>query len=378
MRDQPLILVVDDNPDNRDILEARLASLDYSTAVAVDGEDALAKVNSLRPDLILLDVMMPKVDGFEVCRRVRADPTLSFIPIILVTAKSTVKDVVAGLEAGADDYLTKPVEHAALVARLRSMLRIKALQDEIQKQKGELADWNQTLQQRVAEQVEEISRIGRLRRFLSPQIADLIVSEGGEARLESHRAEVTVLFADLRGFTGFSERSNPSTVMAALAAFHALAGPLIGLFEGTLERFLGDGIMVLFNDPVPCPNPQERAVRLALELRAGFGAVVAPFDQGGEPLGLGIGIAHGMATVGRIGFEGRFDYAAIGTAANLAARLCDAAGDGQVLVTDEVAQAAERVATTRLMDALSLKGFEQPVSAHDVLGENESERRNTD
>ncbi len=273
----------------------------------------------------------------------------------------------AGLDAGADDYLTKPVEHSALIARVRSMLRIKALQDEVESNRAELAGWNKTLQQRVADQVAEIERIGRLRRFLAPQIADLVVAQGDEDQLESHRAEVTVLFADLRGFTSFSERSDPSTVMSTLAAFHALAGPLINRYEGTLERFLGDGIMVLFNDPVPCPDPEARAVRLALDLRAGFDPAVARFKQQGERLGLGIGIASGMATMGRIGFEGRFDYAAIGTAANLAARLCEAAADDQILVTDEVAQSTRCLVSTNPLGERTLKGFPRQVSVCDVV-----------
>ncbi len=374
MRERPLILVVDDNQDNLDILVARLESLDYDTAVAVDGEDALNKIAELVPDLVLLDIMMPKIDGLEVCRQMRADRSLPFIPIILVTAKSSVQDVVAGLDAGADDYLTKPVDHAALIARLRSMLRVKALQDEVEEKRAELTDWNETLQQRVAEQVEEIERIGRLRRFLSPQIVDLVVSQGGEERLESHRAEVTVLFADLRGFTSFAERSEPGVVMSALAAFHALAGPLINHYEGTLERFLGDGIMVLFNDPVPCPDPESRAVRLACELRAGFRQAVASPTVLEERLGLGIGIAHGMATLGRIGYEGRFDYAAIGTAANLAARLCEAAEDGQILVTEEIARSTKEIAPVITLGERSFKGFPRPVSVHSVLNREVSDK----
>ncbi len=374
MRERPLILVVDDNQDNLDILVARLESLDYDTAVAVDGEDALNKIAELVPDLVLLDIMMPKIDGLEVCRQMRADRSLPFIPIILVTAKSSVQDVVVGLDAGADDYLTKPVDHAALIARLRSMLRVKALQDEVEEKRAELTDWNETLQQRVAEQVEEIERIGRLRRFLSPQIADLVVSQGGEERLESHRAEVTVLFADLRGFTSFAERSEPGVVMSALAAFHALAGPLINHYEGTLERFLGDGIMVLFNDPVPCPDPESRAVRLACELRAGFRQAVASPTGPEERLGLGIGIAHGMATLGRIGYEGRFDYAAIGTAANLAARLCEAAEDGQILVTDEIARSTKEIAPMITLGKRAFKGFPRQMSVHNVLNRKVSDK----
>ena len=374
MRDQPLILIVDDNQDNRDILAARLASCDYATAVAIDGEEAIGQVAALAPDLILLDVLMPRVDGLEVCRRLRADPALPFIPIVLVTAKSAVPDVVAGLEAGADDYLTKPVEHAALVARVRSMLRIKALHDEVEAQRAELSEWNQKLQQRVTDQVAEIERVSRLRRFLSPEVAKLIVSQGKEDLLQSHRAEVTILFADLRGFTAFAEQSEPSTLMAALAAYHKLAGPLVNKHEGTVERFMGDGIMILFNDPLPCDDPTARAVRLAIELRAGFPKALAEFQTSDMALGLGMGIAHGVATMGQIGFEGRLEYSAIGSPANLAARLCSEALDGQILVSDKVARSICGIAQTSEVGQMNLKGFAQPVIVHDVVEINHTER----
>jgi adenylate cyclase len=368
MRDPPLILIVDDNADNREILEARLTSQGYRTAVAMDGEEALQAVPALLPDLVLLDVMMPKADGFEVTRQLRADSTLPYIPIILVTAKAGLQDIVHGLDVGADEYLTKPVEHAALVARVRANLRAKALHDEVQAQKAELAAWNRTLAQRVAEQVAEIERVSRLRRFLPPQVADAVVSDGAEALLASRRLDVTVLFSDLRGFTAFAESAPPEDVMDVLAAYHRLAGPLIHAHGGTLERFLGDGIMVIFNAPLPCPDPSQRAVRLARSLRDGFAPAVARWQRPEAPLGLGIGIAHGPATVGQIGFEGRLDYAAIGSVANLAARLCSEAEDGEILVSERVAWAIDGLAATAEIGALPLKGFAAPVSIHQVVG----------
>jgi adenylate cyclase len=368
MRDPPLILIVDDNADNREILEARLASQGYQTTQAIDGEEALQAVRAQLPDLILLDVMMPKLDGFEVTRQLRADPTLPYIPIILVTAKVALQDVVHGLDAGADEYLTKPVEHAALVARVRANLRAKALHDEVQAQKAELAAWNRTLERRVSEQVAEIERVSRLRRFLSPQVADAVVSDGAEALLASRRVDVTVLFSDLRGFTAFAESAPPEDVMDVLAAYHGLAGPLIHAHGGTLERFLGDGLMVIFNAPLQCPDPSQRAVRLARELRDGFAPAVARWQRSSAPIGLGIGIAHGTATVGQIGFEGRLDYAAIGSVANLAARLCSEAEDGQILVSERVARAIDGLAATAEIGTLPLKGFAAPVPIHQVLG----------
>jgi class 3 adenylate cyclase len=356
MRDPPLVLIADDHADNRAILTARLASRGYAIAEVEDGGQALAAVAGLAPDLVLLDVMMPVLDGFEVTRRIRADPALPFAPIILVTALTAVGDIVRGLDAGADDYLTKPVEHAALLARVRAMLRIKALHDEVQA-------WNSELEHRVAAQVAELERMSRLRRFLPPQVADLVTAEGGEAALQSRRAEVTVLFSDLRGFTAFAEAAAPERVMAALAAYHGLAGPLIHAHQGTLERFLGDGLMVVFGAPLPCDAPDRQALDLALALGRGFGPAMAPACEGLPPIGIGIGIARGEATVGTIGFAGRLDYAAIGGVANLAARLCDAAADGEILVSGAVHDALGAAARARPRAPLALKGFAQPVPA---------------
>jgi adenylate cyclase len=255
MNDPPHILIVDDNETNRDILAARLKAHGYRSSQAADGEEALAAARQLRPDLILLDVMMPKLDGVEVCRRIKSDTTLPFTPVILVTSKADSKDVIAGLDAGADEYLTKPIDQAALVARVKSALRIKALHDQVQAHAADVAAWNRALEERVAQQVVEIERVGRLRRFLSPQVAQLVISAGEDRLLEFHRRDVTVVFCDLRGFTAFSETAEPEEVMAILREYHAALGLLINTFEGTIERFTGDGVMVLFNDPLPCPDP---------------------------------------------------------------------------------------------------------------------------
>ncbi|HJX22155.1 MAG TPA: response regulator, partial [Steroidobacteraceae bacterium] len=258
MNDPPRILIVDDNEANRDILDTRLKAHGYVTLQAVDGEEALVATRQHLPDLILLDVMMPKLGGIEVCRRIKGDASLPFTPVILVTAKSDTQDVVAGLDAGADEYLAKPIDQAALVARVRSMLRVKALHDQVQAQADDLAGWNRTLKHRVAEQIAEIERVGRLKRFFSHQIAELIVSSGGESLLESHRREITVAYCDLRGFTAFAETAEPEEVMTVLREYHAALGALIQKFEGTLEHFAGDSLLVLFNDPLPCPDPSVR------------------------------------------------------------------------------------------------------------------------
>src|SRR5215467_1059942 len=267
MHNPPRILIVDDNETNRDILATRLATQGYELKQAADGEEALIAAREQQPDLILLDVMMPKLDGVEVCRRLKGDASLPFTPIILVTAKADSKDVVAGLEAGADEYLTKPIDQMALLARVKSVLRIKALHDQVRAQAADLAGWNRELEQRVNEQVTEIERMGRLRRFLSPQVAEMILSAGDDRVLESHRRPITVLFCDLRGFTAFSETTEPEEVMAVLREYHATIGRLIHKHEGTLERFAGDALMVLFNDPLPCQDPNARAVGLAIEMR---------------------------------------------------------------------------------------------------------------
>ncbi len=375
MKTPPQLLIVDDQPMNVDILQTRLAVHGYDILTATDGETALELVRSRQPDLMLLDIMMPKMDGIEVCQRLKGDPSIPFMPIIMVTAKAESKDVVAGLEAGADEYLTKPLDQAAMVARVKSMLRIKELHDTVQEQANQLqsqavqlAEWNQMLEQRVQEQVSELERMGRLKRFFSPQVAELVVSSGGEQLLQSHLQEVTVAFCDLRGFTAFSEATRPEEVMAVLSEYHQAMGALIFQYEGTLERFTGDGMMVFFNDPLPCPDPSERAVRMAIDMRQRMTGLIDAWRHRGYELHFGIGIAHGHATLGMIGFEGRVDYAAIGPVTNLASRLCDHAEGGQILVSQLILTAVEGLVEVEVAGELSLKGLAAPVPAFNVLG----------
>jgi class 3 adenylate cyclase len=374
MRAPPRILIVDDEPINLDILQTRLSVHGYEILTATDGEEALAVATARRPDLILLDIMMPKMDGIDVCRRLKADSSLPFMPIILVTAKADSKDIVAGLEAGADEYLTKPVDQAALVARVKSMLRIKALHDTAQEQAArleaqslQLAEWNRTLEQRVTEQLAELQRVGRLKRFFSPQLAELVVSSGGEKLLESHRQDITVVFCDLRGFTPFSETAEPEEVMEVLREYHTALGTLIFRFEGTLEHFAGDGIMVFFNDPLPCPNHETQAVRMAVAMRQQMGELTDKWRKRGHQLGFGVGIAQGYATLGMIGFEGRIDYGAIGPVTNLASRLCNQAQSGQILISQRVYAAVEELVEAEPAGDLSFKGFHKPVLTFNVV-----------
>jgi class 3 adenylate cyclase/CheY-like chemotaxis protein len=363
---QPRILVVDDVEDNREILRARLESQGYIVDTAENGEAALAAVAANPPDLILLDVMMPGLDGIETVKLLKADTSLPFIPVILLTAKTDSKDVVAGLEAGADEYLTKPFDHGALQARVKAMLRIKTLQDKVSHQACELAAWNKYLEQRVSAQVTEIERMSRLKRFLAPQIAEVIASETGDAALMSHRREITVVFCDLRGFTAFAETSEPEDIMDVLRAYHDAVGERIFFHEGTLERFAGDGIMVFFNDPVPCADHFARAIRLGIDIRDRVSVLCDQWERRGFKLGIGVGIAAGYATLGLIGFDKRFDYAAIGTVTNLAARLCSEAQAGQILLSQRVATAVEGVAASRLLAERALKGLHAPVAVYEL------------
>ena len=370
MRTPARILIADDNPANVDILARRLESQGYEIVTAHDGEEALTKARDLLPDLILLDVMMPKMDGFAVCREIKGDTALPFMPIILVTAKTESKDIVEGLDAGADEYLPKPVDHAALVARVGSILRIKEMHDTIEAQSAELAGWNRELESRVAAQLTEIERMGRLKRFLSPQVAELVVATGEDKLLESHRREITVVFCDLRGFTAFSETTEPEDVMRVLGEYHAALGTRIHEFEGTVEHFAGDGVMILFNDPLPCPDHAARAVSMSVAMRESVGALAQDWQKRGYELGFGVGIAQGYATLGRIGFEGRFDYAAIGAVVNLASRLSDEAKDGEIVISEPVHVAIECLARTEPLGALTLKGLHRPVNAFNVTGLN--------
>jgi len=367
MRDVPLILAVDDTPQNLDLLARRLRSQGYEVAMAGDGEEALARVAELEPDLVLLDIMMPRLDGIETVRRLKADSAHRHIPVILVTAKSDPRDVVEGLDAGGDDYLTKPIDHAALLARVRSMLRIKALHDIVQDQAKELADWNYLLERRVAKQVEQIGRMERLRRFLPPQVADLLIAGQGGDPLASHRRDVTVIFGDLRGFTSFAEATEPDEVIAVLREYHATIGELVLQYEGTLERFVGDGVLVLFNDPVPQEDHTERAIRMALEMRERVHVLSELWSRRGHALGFGIGMARGYATVGSVGFERRLEYSVIGPVPNLACRLCDEAKSGQILISEPVSAALHDHYETVALGDLVLKGFPSRVPVFELI-----------
>ena len=360
------IVYAEDNADLRDHVRDLLAP-HYNVFVAPDGRKALELARAHLPDLILTDLMMPHVSGSELLSAVRADETLQTVPVILLTARTGVGGRIESLDAGADDYISKPFDESELLARIRSLLRIKDYQDTIRAQAEELAQWNATLSVRVEEQVDEIERMSRLRRFLSPQVADAILSAGNEAALESHRREITVVFCDLRGFTRFSEVTEPEEVMRVLREYHAAMGEIIFEYEGTLEHFEGDGMMVFFNDPIPVADPAHRAVRMAVAMRERAAKIAEGWEKRGYELDFGVGIALGYATLGRVGFEGRFDYGAVGSVVNLASRLGNEAGGGQILLSPRVLAEVEEIVETEPVGEVALKGFHEPQRVVNVI-----------
>ena len=363
------VLVVDDQPQNIRLLDAILSPRGYDVRAAASGEEALAALDGADADidLVLLDIVMPGMDGYEVCRRIRERTETAYLPVVMVTASGNEQKIQA-LEAGADDFLTKPIDRSELLARVASLARIKRYQDTIRRQAEELADWNRELESRVETQVSQLERMGRLRRFLSPQLAELIVDSGDETFLETHRREIVVVFCDLRGFTAFAESSEPEEVIAVLQEYHEALGDLIFRFEGTLERFTGDGMMVFFNDPVRCDDGPLRAVRMAVAMRTRVMGLAEAWARQGHDLGFGIGIAQGYATLGRIGFEGRHDYAAIGNVTNLAARLCADAQSWQILTTERVFSAAGPSVVGEDAGERQMRGLSRPVHTFSVRG----------
>ena len=364
MGEQPTILVVDDLPGNIKLLDAVLAPHGYRVITAGSGQEALIKVHAELPDLVLLDLLMPGLDGHGVCRKLRDDPATRALPVIMITASSDA-DKVRALESGADDFVAKPFNQAELLARVRSLLRIKAYQDTVEQQAAQLAAWNRTLEARVQQQVAELERLNRLRRFLAPQLAELIA--GDEQLLHSHRAEITTLCCVLRGFAAFAETVEPEEVMALLRDYHQAIGPLAVDFEATLDRFAGDALLVFFNDPLPCPNPPWQAVQLAVAIRERVAELARSWHKRGHELDVGIAVAQGYATLGKLGFEGRFDYGAIGPVTNLATRLCDESQPGQILLTRRVYAAVELLVEVEPAVELSLRDVPRPEVVYNVV-----------
>ena len=368
MSTQAKVLVVDDTPHNVKLLADLLGVKGYAVATAVNGEEALAKIATEKPDLVLLDIMMPGLSGYDVCRRIRADAQTALLPVVLVTSLDPQQERVNGIEAGADDFLGKPINQPELFARVRSLLRVKTLQDEVRRQADALKEWNLKLEERVNEQVAQLDRMGQLKRFFSPMVADAILTAGEKSILTPHRREICYVFLDLRGFTAFTDAAEPEEVEAVLREYHAVMGALVTQYEGTLDRFAGDGILMFFNDPLPIPDGAKRAARMAVEMQERFAPLRARWLKLGYALDLGIGIAQGYATLGAFGFEGRWDYSAIGGVVNLAARLCGEAQAGQILIDRRTRAALDDDWETEPVGPLTLKGFTQPVTAFLLKG----------
>jgi adenylate cyclase len=362
----PKILVVDDVPENVRLLEAVLVPRGYEVVTAHDGDAALDLVEAEEPDLILLDVMMPGLDGYAVCTRLRANDDTALLPVIMVTS-SVGQEKTRAIEAGADDFIPKPFNHDELLTRVRSLLRIKRYHDTIKEQAAELAELNRTLEQRVQAQVGELERLRRLRRFLSPQLADAVVSSGDETILRSHRRQVAMFFADLRGWTSFVDAVEPEELMRVLGEFHGAIGRLVKRFDATVGFLEGDGVQLFFNDPIEIPDAALRAVRTGCALREEMDLLMPVWSKRGYDLDFGVGIALGYATCGEVGFEGRSDYAAIGAVTNLAARLADEATGGQVLIAQRLYAEVEQDIEVEPAGEFALKGFRDPVAAFDVV-----------
>jgi len=367
------ILIVDDTPTNLALM-VELLRTDYRTRVANHGEKAVQlTLGADPPDLILLDVMMPGLNGYDVCRRIKAEPRVRDIPIIFLSAMGSVEDETLGLELGGVDYVTKPIRPAIVKARIRTHLAMARQSRErehlvvrLEQQATALAALNHTLEQRIADGVAQLERLGRLKRYFSPSVVELMLSGNTDDPLKSHRREVAAAFVDLRGFTAFTETSDPEDVMHVIHQYHEAMGALVMSHGGTLEHFAGDGMMIYFNDPVEIENPALVAVEMAIGMQARFSDLVQGWHKRGYELSMGIGVALGFATIGAIGFEGRRDYAVIGNVTNLAARLCGEAAGGQILVSHRVHGFVADHVRSEPLGTVQLKGFHNPVAVYAV------------
>ena len=365
------ILVVDDVPQNVRLLEAVLKPRGYEVVSAADGPAALALVESADPDLVLLDVVMPEMDGYAVCRRIRAREETAVLPVIMVTSSGG-QEKRQAIDAGADDFVQKPFDQHELLTRVRSLLRIKRYHDTISAQAAQLLDLNRTLEERVRAQLDELERLQRLRRFLSPQLSEAIVSSGNDSILASHRREVAMFFADLRGWTSFVDTVEPEELMRVLSEFHDRVGELVRRFDATVGFIEGDGVQLFFNDPIEVPDAALRAVRLGCALRDQMAELTTQWRKRGHDLDFGAGIALGFATCGEVGFEGRSDYAAIGAVTNLASRLADEATAGQILIDRRLFAEVESDVEVVPIGEFTLRGFHRPIAAFDVVAVREA------
>ena len=355
------VLVVDDTAFNRRLLVRLLTSIGHDTKEATNGREALDLLrgpDTGSVDVVLLDIVMPEMDGYETLEALKADPDLRDLPVIVISGVDELESVVRCIQMGAVDYLPKTVAPEILRARIESSMAQKRLHD----LERETLEQQRRLVATIDRQRSELSR------FLSPQVAALVSSEDGEAMLAGHRREITAMFCDLRNFTSFSEAAEPEEVLGFLRSYHGVMGPLIVAHEGTLEHFAGDGFMTFFNDPIPQADHAARAVGLAVAMRDHFAALAAEWRKRGYVLEIGIGIATGYATLGRIGFEGRYDYGAVGHGIILAARLSSEAAPGEILIDHRTFAAAETVVDAATAGERQLKGFSRPVPVYAVAG----------
>ena len=361
---EPVALIVDDSAVNRMLLARHLASMGIAAREAGDGRSALEALQQSSADVavVLLDVMMPEMDGYETLAAIKGDESLRQLPVIMISGVDELQSVARCIELGAADYLPKPFDPVILAARVRASLADKRLRDMEAAHAAAQAELLRTIERQKAE----------LSRFLSPQVAALVSSPEGEQLLAGHRRQATAVFCDLRGFTAFSDSAEPEEVLGVLREYHAAMGELIVEHGGTLEHFAGDGMMVFFNDPVPQDDHVERAVRMAMAMRERFATLAAGWSKLGFDLGLGIGIATGYATLGRIGFEGRYDYGMVGTSVIVASRLSSAAEANQILLNPRAHAAVEAITFVEPVGELQLKGFARPIPAVNVVGSRSS------
>jgi adenylate cyclase len=365
--DRPRVLIVDDTPQNLRLMDAVLSARGYLVSTASSGREALARAADDRPDLVLLDVVMPGMDGYEVCRTFRTDHAMRMVPVIMITASGD-QQKLSALEAGADDFVQKPFNQAELLARVASLVRIKRYQDTIERQAAELAEWNRTLEARVAAQVVQLDRLGRLKRFLGPRLAEVLISTEGEALLESHRRQIAVLCCQLPGFSALAESAAPEDVMQVLHDYHQVLGEVAQTFELTVGPLVEDRVSMLFNDPLPSENPAAEAVRAALAIRDGVASKLETWRKAGHAVDLGIGIDLGYATLGTVGFEGKMEYGAIGTVVHVAQRLSDMAHDSQILTSQRVYAASENLVEGVPLGDQALPGLPRPVAVYAIPG----------
>jgi len=360
MTDPTVALVVDDSRVNRLVLIRQLAGLGLDALEAENGAEALEllRANPTVIELVLLDVIMPELDGYATLEAMKEDAAIRHIPVIIVSGVEELDSVVRCIELGATDYLTKPINPRILGARVNASLTAKRLHDLEREHLEQQRALNATIERQRAE----------LARFLSPQVAGLVSSAEGEHLLAGHRREITVAFCDLRGFTSFAEQADPEEMLGVLGEYHLMMGEAITEHGGTLEHFAGDGVMTFFNDPIPQADHVERAVRMAIAMRERFAPLAQGWHKRGYELGFGVGIATGYATLGRIGYEGRYDYGAIGNVVILASRLSSQAQADQILLSQRAHSMIEDVVEVEPVGELTLKGISRPVPVSNVLG----------